>query len=82
LPLLPRKFALAVVLCAATALVGCQVASVGTRAAALPNVQKGVAVWPFRGVDAALAKSKALWYYNWATSHPNIRSAPAPRSCR
>jgi hypothetical protein len=76
LPRLPRKIALVTVMCAATALAGCPAASGGTRAASVAHAEKGVGVWPFRGVDAALAKSGAAWYYTWAAGHPNIKTAP------
>jgi hypothetical protein len=36
------------------------------------NVQKGVAVWTFRGVSKALARSAASWYFTWAPEHPGI----------
>jgi hypothetical protein len=36
--------------------------------------QKGVAVWSFKGVDAALARSGASWYYTWASGHSGIRT--------
>jgi Glycosyl hydrolase catalytic core len=72
---LTGSVALAAVFCAAIALVGCPAASAGAGPSAVPNVEKGVSVWTFRGVDAALAKSGAAWYYTWATGHPNIKSA-------
>ncbi|MFC1419514.1 sigma-70 family RNA polymerase sigma factor [Streptacidiphilus cavernicola] len=38
--------------------------------------RKGVSVWSFSGVDAALSQSGASWYYTWSTTHSGI-SAPA-----
>jgi hypothetical protein len=42
------------------------------RAAAAKDPQKGVAAWTFGGVDKALARSGASWYYTWAPGHPGI----------
>jgi hypothetical protein len=36
--------------------------------------KKGVSAWVFNGVDRALAKSGASWYYTWATNHRGISS--------
>jgi hypothetical protein len=36
--------------------------------------KKGVSVWTFSGVDRALSKSGAAWYYTWATGHQGIKS--------
>ena len=36
--------------------------------------KKGVSAWTFRGVDAALRKSGASWYYTWGSSHQGITS--------
>lgn len=36
--------------------------------------KKGVSVWTFSGVDRALSKSGASWYYTWGASHPGIKS--------
>lgn len=36
--------------------------------------KKGVSVWTFNGVNAALAQSTADWYYTWSTSHSGITS--------
>jgi hypothetical protein len=36
------------------------------------EAQKGVAVWTFRGVSKALARSGASWYLTWAPGHPGI----------
>ncbi len=36
--------------------------------------QKGVAVWTFGGVDKALARSGAAWYYTWAPGHSGVRT--------
>src|SRR5271166_87010 len=47
------------------------------RASAAPAVvgkdpHKGVAVWTFNGVNRALSKSGASWYYTWAPGHLGI----------
>ena len=34
--------------------------------------QKGVSTWSFTGVDEALAKSGASWFYNWAATPSGI----------
>src|SRR5215469_221561 len=44
-----------------------------TEAAAI-GAGKGVSVWMFDGVNKALAKSGASWYYTWAPVHPGITS--------
>jgi Glycosyl hydrolase catalytic core len=36
--------------------------------------EKGVSAWTFRGVNRALAKSGASWYYTWAPGHAGIAS--------
>jgi Glycosyl hydrolase catalytic core len=36
--------------------------------------KKGVSAWTFRGVDAALRKSGASWYYTWGSGHQGIKS--------
>ena len=36
--------------------------------------KKGVSAWTFRGVDTALRKSGASWYYTWGSSHQGIKS--------
>lgn len=36
------------------------------------GVQKGVGVWPFDGVNEALALSGASWYYTWTPGHSGI----------
>jgi RNA polymerase sigma factor (sigma-70 family) len=36
--------------------------------------KKGVSVWSFTGVNAALAQSGARWYYTWSTTHSGISS--------
>jgi hypothetical protein len=36
--------------------------------------KKGVSVWTFGGVDRALSKSGASWYYTWGLSHKGIKS--------
>ena len=38
--------------------------------------QKGVSAWVFDGVNKALAKSGAAWYYTWAPGHQGIVSPP------
>jgi len=47
-----------------------------SRAPAPPPVvttaKKGVSVWSFNGVNAALAQSGATWYYTWSTTHSGI----------
>jgi len=43
-------------------------------AAAAKDPHKGVAVWTFRGVNRALSKSGASWYYTWATGHAGIKT--------
>lgn len=62
---------------AVTAAVGVA-ASVGTGAVAARtarlDAKKGVSAWVFNGVDRALAKSGASWYYTWGVSHPGIAS--------
>jgi hypothetical protein len=34
--------------------------------------RKGVSVWSFNGVDAALSQSGAGWYYTWSAGHAGI----------
>ncbi len=51
----------------------------GTAAAKDP--QKGVAAWTFGGVDQALARSGASWYYTWAPAHPGITARAGRASC-
>ncbi|WP_435176231.1 sigma-70 family RNA polymerase sigma factor [Actinacidiphila sp. bgisy145] len=41
-------------------------------AAPATSSRKGVGVWTFDGVDAALARSGASWYYTWSTAHDGI----------
>jgi Glycosyl hydrolase catalytic core len=48
-------------------------------AAAAKDPHKGVAVWTFGGVNRALSKSGASWYYNWAPNHSGIST---PRGTR
>ncbi|MEV6006315.1 sigma-70 family RNA polymerase sigma factor [Streptomyces sp. NPDC051976] len=36
------------------------------------SARKGVGVWSFNGVNTALARSGAGWYYTWATTHSGI----------
>jgi hypothetical protein len=38
------------------------------------DAKKGVSAWVFNGVNRALAKSGASWYYTWGVSHPGIAS--------
>jgi RNA polymerase sigma factor (sigma-70 family) len=40
------------------------------------GLAKGVGAWSFSGVTAALAQSRASWYYTWATSPDGITSPP------
>lgn len=47
--------------------------------AAKLDARKGVSVWVFNGVDRALVKSGASWYYTWGVDHPGIAS---PRGVR
>lgn len=42
--------------------------------AAKLDVKKGVSAWVFNGVDRALTKSGASWYYTWGVDHPGIAS--------
>src|SRR5712691_1740189 len=58
------------------AVVSCLVtAGTGTgEAAAKANPKKGVSAWVFNGVDRALKKSGATWYYTWAPDHQHIIS--------
>jgi len=44
-----------------------------SQAAARP-AKKGVGAWTFAGVDTALSKSGASWYYTWGTGHQGIKS--------
>ena len=59
--------------------IGC-VAAVGSAsgpaagAAAAKDPHKGVAVWTFSGVNRALSKSGASWYYTWAAGHAGIKT--------
>jgi hypothetical protein len=41
-------------------------------AAGATDVQKGVGVWTFDGVNEALARSGASWYYTWTPGHSGI----------
>ncbi|BBB00902.1 putative RNA polymerase ECF subfamily sigma factor [Actinacidiphila reveromycinica] len=41
-------------------------------APASTSTRKGVGVWTFDGVDTALARSGASWYYTWSTTHAGI----------
>lgn len=36
--------------------------------------KKGVSAWTFSGVDRALSKSGASWYYTWGPGHQGIKS--------
>ena len=42
------------------------------RSTARLDAKKGVSVWVFNGVDRALAKSGASWYFTWGVGHPGI----------
>jgi hypothetical protein len=70
-----RQLRLAIVV---TAVVGITAGVAAGVAAARPtsrlDAKKGVSAWVFNGVDRALAKSGASWYYTWATGHPGISS--------
>jgi hypothetical protein len=68
---------------AATVTVGIVATTAGGAAAAGPiarsaapklDPKKGVSAWVFNGVDQALAKSGASWYYTWGVDHPGITS--------
>lgn len=41
-------------------------------AAPVSSVRKGVGVWSFNGVNTALQRSGAGWYYTWSTTHSGI----------
>src|SRR5215467_13819368 len=43
-------------------------------AATVTRAGKGVSAWVFDGVNKALAKSGASWYYTWAPDHPDRKS--------
>jgi hypothetical protein len=52
----------------------------GTPAVArVTKIGKGAGVWAFDGVDRALAKSGAAWYYTWGPDHQGIVT---PRGAR
>jgi RNA polymerase sigma factor (sigma-70 family) len=36
------------------------------------SARKGVSAWSFTGVDTALKRSGARWYYTWSTTHAGI----------
>ncbi|WP_327288188.1 sigma-70 family RNA polymerase sigma factor [Streptomyces sp. NBC_01198] len=36
------------------------------------SARKGVGVWSFNGVNSALGKSGAAWYYTWSTTHSGV----------
>ncbi|MGW5352575.1 sigma-70 family RNA polymerase sigma factor [Streptomyces sp. NPDC004031] len=36
------------------------------------STRKGVGVWTFDGVNSALGKSGASWYYTWSTTHSGV----------
>ncbi|WP_265935535.1 glycoside hydrolase family protein [Actinacidiphila bryophytorum] len=36
------------------------------------SARKGVGVWTFDGVNSALGKSGAAWYYTWSTTHSGV----------
>ena len=60
--------------CAGAAAAGPISGPTGSRAAAKADPKKGVSAWVFNGVDRALARSGASWYYTWAVDHPGIAS--------
>ena len=64
------------VTCAALVLAGAPAAGAGTRPAAAANAKKGVSAWTFNGVDRALEKSGASWYYTWGSA---TRASPPER---
>lgn len=66
------KLRSAVVVTGAIGLVITASASAAAGPAVRLDAKKGVSAWVFNGVDRALAKSGASWYYTWATSHPGI----------
>ncbi|WP_329137766.1 sigma-70 family RNA polymerase sigma factor [Streptomyces sp. NBC_01476] len=41
-------------------------------AAPVSSVRKGVGVWSFNGVNTALDRSGAGWFYTWSTTHSGI----------
>jgi hypothetical protein len=41
--------------------------------AAAQTSKKGVSVWTFTGVDRALSRSGASWYYTWGPGHQGIK---------
>lgn len=41
-------------------------------AAPATSARKGVGVWSFNGVNSALGKSGAAWYYTWSTTHSGV----------
>ena len=47
-------------------------AVVATVRSSLDATKKGVCVWSFRGVSAALNNSGATWYLTWSTRHQGI----------
>jgi hypothetical protein len=56
----------------ATAAPGTTPTTTTSGAAGATGVQKGVGVWPFDGVNEALALSGASWYYTWTPGHSGI----------
>jgi hypothetical protein len=52
--------------------VGAQAAAAAGAHRAAAGAMKGAGVWSFTGVDRALVKSGATWYYTWGTGHPGI----------
>lgn len=38
--------------------------------------KKGVGAWTFKGVDEAIDRSTASWFYNWSTDHSEISAPP------
>jgi hypothetical protein len=62
-------------LAACAAVVGClTTASTPATATAAKDAKKGASVWTFSGVDKALARSGASWYYTWAPGHTGIKT--------
>ncbi|MEU7800203.1 glycoside hydrolase family protein [Micromonospora arborensis] len=47
---------------------------VAPAAPAVSSKRKGVGVWTFDGVSAALASSGASWYYTWDVAHQGVTS--------
>ncbi len=73
------KFAADVIAVGSAMAIGC-LAAVGSAsgpaagAVAAKDAHKGVAVWSFSGVDRALSRSGASWYYTWSPGHPGVKT--------